>query len=246
LKKAFNIYLLLSGILGIAGIFFCIRWSSHGIARLPYLAFVPSFMFLMIYILDKYVKNRIMHFIFIPVFVICISFCGFVFVVTEFFLHITSPMTNPAEYVKIISESERLNKSLINHFPRKIPVNAKHIKFYYYPGFFQEGAHLQLRYETDPEEINKLYKRFSKLKTKSFIGGDTNLHLEEEYGMPTTIFYTSNSKDKKFPEDYEIMVFDEIPESNDEGVHPYWNHGKTHGVAISKKRNEIIYWAESW
>jgi len=25
-----------------------------------------------------------------------------------------------------------------------------------------------------------------------------------------------------------------------------WNHEESHGVAISKLRNEIVYWAQEW
>jgi hypothetical protein len=61
--------------------------------------------------------------------------------------------------------------------------------------------------------------------------------------MPTTSFYTSGSKDHSFPNDYEIMAFDALPK---EGEHRNWNHGQSHGVAISTQLNEIVYWAESW
>lgn len=80
----------------------------------------------------------------------------------------------------------------------------------------------------------------------SFIGGDRHDHLSVSNGMPTTYFMTSGSDDDSFPQDYEVMIFDPIyPESErPEGF--YWNHGKSHGVAISTNRNEIVYWAESW
>jgi hypothetical protein len=44
--------------------------------------------------------------------------------------------------------------------------------------------------------------------------------------------------------DYEIMIFDPVLTNRPPGF--YWNHGQSHGVAISTARNEIVYWAEAW
>ncbi|GAJ14113.1 unnamed protein product, partial [marine sediment metagenome] len=80
----------------------------------------------------------------------------------------------------------------------------------------------------------------------SFIGGDTNAHMNMKEGMPTTFFYTGGSDNHEFPDDYEVMIFDNVLKEEDRPEGHYWNHGQSHGVAISKKRNEIVYWAESW
>ena len=39
------------------------------------------------------------------------------------------------------------------------------------------------------------------------------------------------------------LIFDEVRKEKPTGS---WNHGHSHGVAISKKRHEIVYWAEVW
>ena len=65
-------------------------------------------------------------------------------------------------------------------------------------------------------------------------------------GMPTTCFMTGDGEQNSFPEDYEIMIFDRLlPESERPEGH-YWNHGQSHGVAISNERSEIVYWAKVW
>ncbi len=65
-------------------------------------------------------------------------------------------------------------------------------------------------------------------------------------GMPTTEFYTGEVKHVEFPKDYELLVLDRLIPAKERANGLYWNHGKSHGVAISKQRNEIIYWAEFW
>ena len=140
----------------------------------------------------------------------------------------------------------RWNQELVSHFPDSIPQSATLKKFCHFPGFLQGGAYIQLRLELPEKEIAQLYDRFLQQRTKSFFGGDMSRHMNETNGMPTTFFYTGDSDKQSFPDDYEIMIFDPIfPESErPEGF--YWNHGTSHGVAISTNRNEIVYWAESW
>lgn len=87
---------------------------------------------------------------------------------------------------------------------------------------------------------------FAAQRTKSFFGGDTNLHMNEKEGMPTTFFMTGDTDSRAFPEDYEVMVFDKVPPQSERPPGFYWNHGSSHGVVISTRRNEIVYWAESW
>jgi hypothetical protein len=138
------------------------------------------------------------------------------------------------------------NQELVGHFPDPIPESASLTKFSHFPGFLQGGAHIQLRLALPSEQIQELYERFLQKRTKSFLGGNTNRHMNEKDGMPTTFFKTGDKDQSSFPKDFEIMIFDPVlPESERPEGH-YWNHGKSHGVAISTNRNEIVYWAESW
>lgn len=138
------------------------------------------------------------------------------------------------------------DQELIAHFPYPIPKSATLRKFSHFPGFLQGGAHIQLRLAMPPKQIQELYERFLQKRTKSFYGGNTNMHMNEKDGMPTTFFKTGDIDRMSFPDDFEIMIFDTVfPESERPEGH-YWNHGKSHGVAISTNRNEIVYWAESW
>jgi hypothetical protein len=103
-----------------------------------------------------------------------------------------------------------------------------------------------LRCSLPPEQIEEWYARFARKKTKSFFGGDMNDHMNMKNGMPTTCFYAADTKERKFPNDYEIMVLDDVLNEEDRPAGFYWNHGRSHGVAISRERHEIVFWAESW
>lgn len=133
------------------------------------------------------------------------------------------------------------SQELVAHFPKEIPKSARLKKFYHYPGFLQGGADIQLRLALPSDEIDRLYIRFLQRRTKSFFGGDSQRHMNQTNGMPTTSFLTGKKNRYQFPEDYEIMIFDKLlPRSGG------WNHGRSHGVAISTNRREIVYWAASW
>jgi len=132
-------------------------------------------------------------------------------------------------------------EELVGHFPALIPENAIKPKLAHFPGCLQGGSYFQIRYGLPDEEILALYDKFSRQKTISFVGGDRNDHFNMKNGAATTFFYTEDIKSGKFPPDYEILVFDPLRPSSSN-----WNHGTSHGVAISKEKKEIVYWAESW
>jgi hypothetical protein len=138
------------------------------------------------------------------------------------------------------------DRGLVGHFPTAIPADASLKKFSHFPAFLQGGAHIQLRLRLPPEHIRQLYTRFATQRTKSFFGGDINRHMNEKEGMPTTFFSTGDTDDHSFPTDYEVMIFDSVLPESERPPGFGWNHGRSHGVAISTNRNEIIYWAESW
>ncbi|MEI7836164.1 MAG: hypothetical protein WCK05_07105, partial [Planctomycetota bacterium] len=126
---------------------------------------------------------------------------------------------------------------LVDHFPPTIPWEAERVRFSHFPGLLQGGANIQLRYRTSPEEIASLHGRFFPMRTREFWGGNIRIHDNLPNGAPTTWFHTGDGG-AVFPDDYQILVLDKEPKGG--------NHFCSHGVAISKQRNEIVYWAEHW
>lgn len=155
----------------------------------------------------------------------------------------TAPVTDPARYNEILTGRWEDEKDLVSHFPRWIPKDATQVRFSFEQGFLQGGSHLQLRCHLPAERIAELHDQFAKFTTKSFFGAPSHTDLNSVY-MPSTYFHTADQPhpDANFPDDFEVMIFDPVPQDNNVD----WNHAHSHGVAISKQRNEIVYWAESW
>jgi len=209
-----------------------------------YIFFLSSFVFALAYLVTSKFNYKVIHIIAI---ILCAASIFHWFFLKEkvesAFARMTEEITDVKQYNQLLNEYWRSQEYLVSHFPKNISPEAENVKFSFFPSFLQVGANIQLRYSLPSQQIAELYKRFNKEKIKSFRGGDTNVHSNIEGGMPTTFFYTNESGNTEFPEDYEIMVVTAKPEGDKQLE---WNHGECSGVAISQKRNEIVYWAESW
>ena len=114
-----------------------------------------------------------------------------------------------------------------------------------FPGFLQGGGWFQLRLTLPPSDIAALFEDASK-QAKAFYDGGDRLKLvnAKKDGLPGTSFHTSGTKERSFPADYRVFVYHARPYRP--GTDFQWNHGDSRGVVISRTRNEIIYFAESW
>lgn len=137
-----------------------------------------------------------------------------------------SEHTDPREYQRILGELHGLSND-IAHFPPTIPEDAFHVHLYYLPHLLQGGLSLQLRYQTNSQQIEQLYTRFTSQQHKI-------VHSRE--GLFELMSQTSDSppppgniRTGVFPDDYCIKQLS----PNDQGLN--------HGVAISKTRHEIVY-----
>lgn len=194
------------------------------------------------HILSHKFRNRVLHALMqLAVALLVTAWCLALYGMTML-LSVTEGISNPGKYNGIVEKCRNADKEFFGHFPDKIPSNASNVRFHFLPKFLQGGGHLQIRYSLPPEEIEKFHSKFEKLKSCSVFGGDINSTLNDEKLMRITDFYTSGDKSQTFPKDYEIMVLDPFVSKSKRN----WNHGQAHGVAISKKKNEIVYWAELW
>lgn len=233
------------------GLYFSYDWLNNELpAPLCLSNFTPLAVFILIYILilKPFVKKKINRGILTAGIIISLPYMLFLYIMA-FYIPITYGIKNTAKYSSILHND--WDKDIVSHFPRTIPSNAENIKFFYRMGFMQGGASIQLRYSVSPKVIDKLYREFAQKKTRSFFGGDMFDHVNNDpaNGMPTTYYYTGDIGRQSFQKDFELMIFDWIPSKKEKKRRKLefsFNHGKSHGVAISKKRNIIVYWAESW
>ena len=152
-------------------------------------------------------------------------------------------VTRVSRYAEIRLQLWR-RPELIEHFPEMIPPEAEEPRLVFYPGLAQAGAYFQLAMKLPANKVSRLRDEFTALDSLTFRGGDTNDHMNAERSAPTTFYYTSGTGEHSFPDDFELYVLDEVPDEWPEGH--YFNHGESHGVAVSTKRNTVVYWAEAW
>ena len=150
----------------------------------------------------------------------------------------TTVTTDTGKYKRVLKVTDYPNSSLTKHFPDKIPDNAKNIVFRYNPAFLQGGENFELKFETDSYSIKNYINKFS--KNAKWIG-KSNDSKAEENGIFSGIFGNLGLGYGNLPEDYTIYLIDSKPYRPGD-----WNHGKLSLAAISKQKNEIIFYAENW
>ena len=129
---------------------------------------------------------------------------------------------------------------LVAHFPNPLPATTSNIKLSAFPG---RGAWFQIRLTLPPAEVSKVYDDASKIAKDFYDGGTSYTSVNSKTnGLPGTAFHTADKEQAEFPGDYRIFVF----AAQDAGGTPPFQSGKCYGVVVSKQRNEVIYYAESW
>jgi len=127
--------------------------------------------------------------------------------------------------------------SVAKHFPQAIPDDAHSVRFHFQPAFLQGGANLQLRYSTTTEEITRLYEHFSGSTLSS--PADTRQSAPDQRHAALLPSYRTGAEGASdFPPSFEFVVLYETDSVT--------GHGQAGGVAISRERNEIVYWAHTW
>lgn len=151
-------------------------------------------------------------------------------------------ITDTSRYKEIRNQLWSDNER-VKHFPNEIPTDAKSVRIAYSPEFLQGSSFFQIRLKESPNKIAKLLSQYRSSAKHKYRGGNTNDHINQPNGVPTTFFYTSDSHTESFPASYEILVLN----ADDKGRPGFkWNHGDSYGVAINSSTSEIIYWSEKW
>lgn len=151
-----------------------------------------------------------------------------------------STETDPAKYSSLLTRWKQTG--LVAHFPDPLPAASTNTKLSAFPGFLQGGAWFQIRFTLPPEEVAKIHDLATDTAKDVYDGGDfSGSFTAKKGGLAGTNFYTADTQRMDFPEDYRIFVFAATSTGGDT-----WNHGRSHGVVVSKQRNEVIYYAERW
>lgn len=173
----------------------------------------------------------------------CVGGLVLILIYTYQFYNQTKDITSVGQYESVLQN--RWPKSLdylVVHFPPKPPESASDIRFFFRPAFLQGGSILQLSLALPPDEIAKLNAEYEPMATQIFSCDSQNAQGTK----PPIDFYTSSNGNKVFSDDYRIMCFDPIAPGSKHSSPFSGNHGNVHGVAISIKASQIVYWAEYW
>lgn len=159
--------------------------------------------------------------------------------------------------ISSVSKYENVKKlrwhreALVEHFPETISSRARNPKFYYRAGFLQGGASIELRLQMPAEFIEAARATYTP-RAKFIFAGAENLPSGTNNPdiLPKWRFFTIPPEQNEtpgvpplLPPDFEILLLSSYPYKSNPTD---WNHGESSGISISKKRNEIIYWAEDW
>lgn len=161
---------------------------------------------------------------------------GFVIYVMQSFDESLQPVTDLVRYPEI---KAKWPTNLVSHFPSDAPGSAV---FYFQPGFLQGGSSLQLKVPMSDSEIASELGKISNNVLATYHGGDVSDHVNQPNGISTTVFFTSETNTRTFPDDYAVMVI----KADRRGENSSWNHGATAGIAVSTQRQVVVYWAEEW
>jgi hypothetical protein len=148
-------------------------------------------------------------------------------------------ITDPARYQKCMRD---FSGDVVSHFPKTIPIplDPTLVRFDYYCGGFGQGGGqtAELWLKLDPAEIARLYAEYAE-KKETHISSDLYLHILSQ--LPVTSATTAMATPGGAPasrgarpvNDFTIFTLDSMD------PHDRW----TRGVAINRKRSEIIYFA---
>ena len=172
----------------------------------------------------------------ITIMLICVLSFGMFFAAVIIAFTEETTVTDIRKYERVLRLTGYPENSVSRHFPYEIPRGAKNIVFSYNPPFLQGGENFNLKFETDTVSIKDYIDKFSQ-KAK-WIGKASDGEVKMN-GVALASFnkfgYTT------LPEDFTIyLLVSKSYEPNN------WNHGELSLVAISKERNEIIFFAEDW
>lgn len=153
-------------------------------------------------------------------------------------------ITDIDSYADIV---ETWDKEFVAHFPDPIAIDVEKARFSYFPGFLQGGAHIQLWLAPQPEQLIDVERKFSEqaiLVTNTIEHSKNQNQSIDKEPAPLPPFHVAPDGDiNEFPDNFTLYYLVARPGTTQGFL---WNHGRTTGVAVSRKPPEIVYWAESW
>ncbi len=130
-------------------------------------------------------------------------------------------------------------KTVIEHFPERIPSEASDVRFAYQPKIMQGAMFLELLMTLPENQINELQDKYGDLE---------QYHYSDEIGpdIPEPILYLisdKNDENNGYDQNFSIYLISAEPAGKEDFI---WNHGTMYGVGINKTTLQAIYWFQYW
>lgn len=160
----------------------------------------------------------------------------------------TTPETNGRLDFPFITDVNRYSeviesitpKTVIEHFPERIPAEASNVKFAYQPRIMQGAMFVELLMTLPEKQINELQDKYGEIE---------QYHYSEEIGLtdiPEPILYLISDKSDEnngFDQNFSIYLISAEPAGTEDFI---WNHGTMYGVGINNTTFQVIYWLQYW
>jgi hypothetical protein len=160
-------------------------------------------------------------------------------------------VNDPAQYRAVLGQlgypkPTIMNIPSIGFFPAQVPADATNIRFFYRPHFLQGGPEMQLRFSLPLDDLKAVLQQ-ARSGAIGTAAGDKA--FETPSGVPIPNF--RDGADITFaslPSDFQmfLMYAKDLSGNPTTRSSDIWLEGYTGGIAVSEKREEVIYWVEEW
>lgn len=148
-------------------------------------------------------------------------------------------VTRPGAYGILLRENKHDYHGWLNHFPDRMPSAARNVRLYYTTPFGQGHGTFEVRYKTTSADARAVLKRIAPISFKT-----ASNRRETEYSIAPNLEHSFRNERNDgwadLPKDFEVKIID--PELA--GYGSLASH-QSQGVAMSLKRCEVIYWADT-
>jgi len=151
-------------------------------------------------------------------------------------------ITTLSSYEKI-KEQDWPYPVLIEHFPEQLPEDTSSARLYFMPKILQGAGTFELKLHCTEKEIEALYNKFYEKRAACYQSEKGLFDYVEKTDIPTHwLTYRFGDPDSySYPKDFTIIIL-----SAEDKAWGSWNHGSMSGVAINRKKQEIVYFSIFW
>lgn len=144
----------------------------------------------------------------------------------------SKPTTRLDAYPRLLKDWAETG--MVDHFPRAIPAQARNVSLEAYPGMLQGSGSFQLRMTLPGAEVAAIDQRMKARPVRRCPPECTNGVEDPDFWSVPRL--EAGQKDDSVSFERDFVVYALYTDGD-------WNHPTGKGIAVSVKRNEVVYWA---